>query len=392
VTEKFSQKLPAHIEAMIDKGTRSPPLVPDDIAKGFPFVTYKSIKKRPVAKPWILKGLLARGETSGWVGPPGSLKSSILTSVAVAIASGEDWCGKRNKEKCAVIYFALERADLVSRRLRAYAEQNGDDLPIAVVGLTINLMDEKVVDEIIATIDNVERELGVKVGLIIIDTLPKGIAAGGGDEDKARDQGKVYANIQRIKDRRQLYPPHVALVCHPGKDASRGPRGSNASTGDFDVQIEIAGTDTRTATITKNNDGPEGFLASFKPLIHDFGTDEDGDLIEVCLAEPIEGASAPTIKLKPSKWSKSSLCKALQIALGGSRPIKPWLDGPLIDAVPLNVVRQEFYKAYPSEEQSAKRQAWNRALKGASENGFICTREIDDIAMIWFTTTDLEAA
>jgi hypothetical protein len=82
---------------------------------------------------------------------------------------------------------------------------------------------------------------------------------------KARDQGRVFANIQRIKDRRGVHAPHVALVCHPGKDPTRGPRGSNASTGDFDVQIEIADTDIRTATVTKANDGPEGYLASFKP-------------------------------------------------------------------------------------------------------------------------------
>ncbi len=280
--------------------------------KGFPFVTYKTARSAPASasKQWILKGLLARGETSGWVGAPGSLKSSIVTAMAQACAAGDDWCGKRNKGACAVIYFALERADLVKQKLRAYGEKNDADLPIAVVALTINLMDERVVDEIVATIDAVEQEFGIKVGLLIVDTLPKGIAAGGGDEDKARDQGKVYANIQRIKDRCSPHAPHVALVCHPGKDVSRGPRGSNASTGDFDVQIEIAGADIRTATITKNNDGPEGFIASFKPVIHDFGKDEDGDPIEVCLAEPIEGASAaPPLepKLSPNQTTMFTL-------------------------------------------------------------------------------------
>jgi AAA domain len=222
------------------------------------------------------------------------MNTDVSSEELRGLLTGEEWAHiARNKGACAVIYFALERAHLVKRKLRAYAERNRADLPIAVVALTINLMDEKVVDEIDATIDAVEQEFGKNVGLLIVDTLPKGIAAGGGDEDKARDQGKVYANIQRIKDRRGPHAPHVALLCHPGKDVSRGPRGSNASTGDFDVQIEIAGTDIRTVTITKNSDGPDGFLGSFKPVVHDFGKDEDGDPIEVCLAEPIEGASAP---------------------------------------------------------------------------------------------------
>jgi hypothetical protein len=356
--------------------------------RGFAFTTYRDATATSVSKSWLLKNLLALGETSGWVGPPGSLKSAILTSVARCCGSGRDWCSKRNKGACAVIYFALERADLVRRRLRAYAEQGGEiDLPIAVVGLTINLMDERVVDEIIATIVSVEAEFGIAVGLLIFDTLPKGIAAGGGDEDKARDHGKVYANIQRIKDRRSDHPPHVALVCHPGKDVSRGPRGSNASTGDFDVQIEIAGADIRTATITKNNDGPEGYLASFKPLVHSLGVDEDGDPIDVCLAEPVEGAP-PTHQPKPSKWSKSQLCKALHAALEGGQSIKPWADGPAVDAVTLKVVREEFYKLYPSDESSTKRSAWNRQIKAATENGFVGVREVDETTMIWIARGD----
>jgi hypothetical protein len=147
--------------------------------KGYPFTTYKATRAGSASKDWILKGLIARGETTAWVGAPGSLKSAILTLLAHAVASGRDWCGKRNKGACAVIYLALERADLVKRRLRAYADQDGGlDLPIAVVAQTISFMDEKVVNEIVATMDEVERQFGIKVGLIILDTLAKTIAAG----------------------------------------------------------------------------------------------------------------------------------------------------------------------------------------------------------------------
>jgi hypothetical protein len=148
-------------------------------AKGFPFTTYEEARTGSASPRWLLKFLLAYNERSGWVGPPGSLKSGILTALAHAVASGEDWCGKRNKGKCAVIYFALERADLVKRRLRAYADETGlVDLPVVVVGQTINFMDGNVANELIATIDEVEKRFGIKVGLLIIDTLAKAIAAG----------------------------------------------------------------------------------------------------------------------------------------------------------------------------------------------------------------------
>jgi hypothetical protein len=118
---------------------------------------------------------------------------------------------------------------------------------------------------------------------LIFDTFAKLVAAGGGDEDKAKDQGKVFANIQRIKERmgRPGPGPHVALVGHTGKDETRGSRGSNAILGDADVMVTISGDEIKTATVTKANDMPEGPLFSFKSETHDFGTDEDGDPITV---------------------------------------------------------------------------------------------------------------
>ena len=62
---------------------------------------------------------------------------------------------------------------------------------------------------------------GNLTGLVIFDTFAKLIAAGGGDEDKAKDQGRVFSNIERIKSELELAinsRPHVALVGHTGKD------------------------------------------------------------------------------------------------------------------------------------------------------------------------------
>jgi hypothetical protein len=196
----------------------------------------------------------------------------------------------------------MDQTGTCSKKVRGRAQRSG--LPIAVVGRVIDLMDEKTVPIIVATIDAVEAEFGIDVGLVIIDTLPKAIAAGGGDEDRAKDQGRVYANLQRVKERRNV---HVALVCHPGKDVTRGPRGSNASTADFDAQIEISGTDIRTATVTKANDMPEGPIASFKPKLVSFGDDEDGDPVEVCIAEAVDGQPFKTERVNLSKKEQTML-------------------------------------------------------------------------------------
>jgi hypothetical protein len=338
-----------------------------DFRAPFPFSTFDDAVAQSPSKPWLLKGLLARGETSGWIGPPGSLKSALLTSVAIAVASGEDFCGKRSKGKFSVIYFALERADLVGRRLRAHHHRDGlASLPIAVVGHVIDLMSPKTVELIVATIDAVQEKFGLPVGLIIFDTYPKAIAAGGGDEDKARDQGVAFANLQRIKDMR---PVHIALVGHCGKDKTRGARGSNAWLGDADVMIEIDGTDIRTASVVKANDMAEGPLGSFRAEDIDFGLDEDGDPITVSIAVPVSGTavthkSSDRPLTAAAKVGLRALTEAL-LEFGETPPASNHIPAG-IRTVAIERWREYAYRLgiSHSNEPRAKQQAFKRAWDG----------------------------
>ncbi|WP_225187593.1 AAA family ATPase [Bradyrhizobium sp. IC3195] len=275
--------------------------------KGFGFELFGNIRSPTEAtKSHIIKGIFARDETSAWVGPPGSLKSALLADAAVAIASGSDWFGHRNKHQTGVIYFALERADLVRRRLLAIAKSKGlDRLPIAVVPAVVDLVRPESVRKVLDTIADVEAEFygpdydqATSVGVLIFDTWAKLIAAGGGDENQAKDQGAIFANLQRIKN--VTGGPHVALIGHTGKEADRGPRGSNALVGDVDMLVTISGDEIKTASITKANDAPEGPLFSFKSKVHEFGLDEDGDPITVNV---VETADAPAPMSRSTKLS-----------------------------------------------------------------------------------------
>ena len=239
---------------------------------------FDELSERPSAKPWVIKNVIARDETSSWFAPPGKGKSALLTDLAVHNAGGLDWRGYRTKGPPGVLYFALERADLVRRRLIAHKLR--DDLhrlPIAVTGEIIDLLDRKCVGTIFDTIQKAEQRFGCEVGLVIFDTYSKGIAAGGGDEDKAKDQNIVQANLRRVFDRGCHV--HIAGIGHTGKDESKGERGSNARVADVDVQVQITGDIVKTATVKKANDQPEGVLTGFRLEPFEFGHDEDGDPI-----------------------------------------------------------------------------------------------------------------
>ena len=225
-------------------------------SKGYPFKTFDEMFGETAAKNWLIKGVLAKGETSAWIAPPGGMKSALLAQASICVGSGLDWQGKRNKGAAGVVYFALERADLVEKRIKAHCLRLGlKSLPIAVVAVTFDLIKPKSVKRVITTIQEAETVFGVGVGLVIFDTFAKLIAAGGGDENQAKDQGAVFANVQRIKN---AIGAHVAIIGHTGKDVQKGARGSNAILGDVDIMIEISGDIVRTATITKANDMPEG--------------------------------------------------------------------------------------------------------------------------------------
>jgi hypothetical protein len=251
----------------------------------------------------ILKGIIMRNETSGWVGPPGSGKSAMLTEIPIHCAARIDWRGHRAKEAVGVVVFALERADLFKRRLDYYRQRDGlHGLPIAVVAVVIDLLNPACIETIVATVREAERNFGCGAGLLIFDTFNKGIAVGGGDEDKARDQNRAAANLRTVHSRLENNV-HIALVGHTGKDEKRGARGSNAHLGDVDVMVQISGDEAiKTATVTKANDQAERILATFKMEVVETGRDEDGDPVTTAIvsADHVEAAPAAA---KPEKLS-----------------------------------------------------------------------------------------
>lgn len=259
-----------HEEQPHQRGNGSDPKDKNALALTF----FEELTEAP-PKPWLIKNVIARGETSSWIAPPGKGKSALLTDIAVHTAGNKDWRGHRTKGRSAVVYFALERADLVRRRLIAHRRRdNLPDLPIAVAGQVVDLMGRSCVDIILATIWKAEQRFACEVGLAIFDTYSKGIAAGGGDEDKAKDQNIVLANLRRVLDRAYI---HIAGIGHTGKDESKGERGSNARLADVDVLVQITGDAVKTVTVKKGNDQPDGVLTGFRMEPFELGVDEDHD-------------------------------------------------------------------------------------------------------------------
>ena len=346
-------------------------------SRAVPLTFFNDLSDSPSSKPWIIKNVMARNETSSWISPPGKGKSALLTDIAVHVAAGEDWRGHRAKQRAGVVYFALERAALTNRRFTAYKVRDGlEELPIAVAGQVIDLLNRSCVDIILATIREAEQGFGCEVGLAIFDTYAKGIAAGGGDEDKARDQNVVQANLRRLFDRGCHI--HIAGVGHTGKDESRGERGSNARLADVDLQVQIAGDAIKTATITKANDQPEGVLTGFKLEPYDFGLDEDGDPFRTFIISPeIFAGEHGTGRQKPTDRQVLALRALADLTLSQGRdPPSEYQLPPGIKVIAAEAWKEELYRCNALDRTSGNPWARFKELRqGLAARNLIGARD-----------------
>jgi AAA domain len=249
-------------------------------------------------RDWIIKNVIAPGEVSNFCGEPGKGKSALAGDISLHICAGKDCRGYKSKKRGGIVYFALERADLVKRRFNAQCDQYGIDpktLPFHVVGVTIDMMERGCIQRFLDTIHATEEDCGVPVVMIVVDTSAKAIAAGDGEENSAKDKNILRANARRVMD--EIPGLHVMFVSHTGKDPDKEERGSNAGKGDDDMLVMLNG---QTAVIKKRNDGPEGLLTNYGMKSIIVGADEDGDQIDIAIVDPdTSQKAAPTrVRLK----------------------------------------------------------------------------------------------
>jgi hypothetical protein len=92
-------------------------------------------------------------------------------------------------------------------------------------------------------------------------------------------------------------------------------------------------------------------------------------------------------------WSKSlRLLRQMLMTMMADHGVDatPFLDGSVVRAVDVELVRNEFYRQYPADgderqKASARRQAFYRAVKDAQAKGLVTTREVEGIQLIWVT-------
>lgn len=222
---------------------------------------------------WRVKGLFPRQGVGAIYGPSGSGKSFLVLDLALRIAQGESWFGRKTTA-CPVTYVMLEGEAGLRNRIVAWEATHARQIPMNFASVPQGFAFAEPQD--VADL----AEALPKGGVIVVDTLNR--AAPGKDENSSKDMGDVLDGMKQLQ---ALTGGLVLVVHHTGKDVGKGMRGHSSLHAALDGAIEVRrDTKGRSWKAAKVKDGSDDFEVPFKLETVVLGQDADGELITSCVA------------------------------------------------------------------------------------------------------------
>jgi len=270
----------------------------------------------------LVRGIVGHRMLALLYGESGSAKSLIALDLALHIALGRDWCGRKVKPGF-VAYIAPEGGHSIHLRFHAWCRHHGvdprdDRLPFRTIPARLDLChnpDDAAV--VVANVKAAEAELGPCV-LVVVDTVSRALA--GGNENGPEDMGAFVANCDRL---REGTGATTFAVHHTPQDGTE-PRGHKSLKNAADIRLRAAGVipGSFVVEIAHLKDGRgEGELV-FQITTATVGTDMDG--------EPITGALVVPSEVRPAgqagrgKGLTARQLRALQELQAEAHKTKRW--------------------------------------------------------------------
>lgn len=229
-----------------------------------------------VSAPETLKGVIGCGSVAMLYGAPNEGKTFVAMDFMAAVAKGEPWMGRKTRQGLC-LHVAMEgEAGIKKRYMALQREKGAEGLYLLTDLLALTSEKNKDVRRLIAAYLKLLKATGMPPGVICIDTVALAI---GGDEDKTENVSPFLKAMKRIaKDTGAT----VLLLHHPGKDESRGPRGSSGFNGNVDQTLYMKGG---RIYLKKVRDGAKDQVLGFALKVVEIGKDADGDAVTTCVVE-----------------------------------------------------------------------------------------------------------
>jgi RecA-family ATPase len=187
---------------------------------------------------WTIDGTLS-GLSLLW-GGPGVGKTFVAISMAVSVATGRPWMGRRTRQ--GPVYYIVGEGGLgnVTHRIRAaLSEWTEDDLedhiPLFLIAPGMDFVrGAKEFADLVGLPDT----LSVPPRLVIVDTLSRNFV---GDENKQEDMGRFVNSLDQIRD---AYGCDILVIHHANRQNDL--RGSSVLFGAVDVSWALVKSQART--------------------------------------------------------------------------------------------------------------------------------------------------
>jgi len=249
------------------------------LKKTFKLEAFDDITDEPVE--WLIEKVIPKQGFVALYGPPGSFKSFIALDLAAAIARQREWFGQKASpsENGAVVYVAGEGHGGIGARIKACRIHHNlpDGTPIYFLRHQINLRSsEEDFSSLIFAVRELVLALGIKIDLIVIDTLAR--AFGGGNENSSEDMGAFITSCGHLQGE---FKSALMVIHHSGKDAAKGLRGHSSLLGAVDTELELLRFDDQpkgVLTVSKQKDGEDGLRFGFEMVEVDIDQDREGSL------------------------------------------------------------------------------------------------------------------
>jgi hypothetical protein len=257
---------------------------------------------------YLVKGLLGSTGMAVIYGAPGSGKTFFALRLGLCVAAGLPFFGRRTRQ-AGVVYIAAEAGRSIANRVAAVRNEFPPGTPFIAITSPIDLRSSDAdVTRLVTRLRSLD--LGVPIGLIIIDTLSRVMA--GGNENAPDDMGALVRNCDRLRDETGAF---LGIVHHSGKDAAKGARGHNLLLAATDTEIEVSQDEDAklsTARITKQRDFATDDSFAFKLCQVEIGVDEDGDPVTSCSVD--ENVTPPTARPLLHKLTGAAAAGMQQLA------------------------------------------------------------------------------
>ena len=329
----------------------------------FPLLWFEEIEPVLNVKDFVQGVLIEQGAAVVY-GESNAGKTFWTTDLALHVAAGDSWCGKR-VERGGVVYCVLEGGIGFQNRVAAWKKARGLEnhpIPFVAIPASINLLNpEADTPKLVETIKAAAKIMGISVKLVVIDTLSRALA--GGNENAPEDMGALVMNMDTIRTETGAA---ALFVHHCGKDQAKGARGHSSLRAAIDTEIEVIAdeeSDAKTATIVKQRDLPKGDHFNFKLKVVELGQNRHGEAVTTCTVDYGDKAAKPVTRAT-TRGLVSHQQRALEILadLIATSGQAGYGVPHGIPSVPDQWWRERFYeRAMAGAEQDTKKRAFRRA-------------------------------